>query len=258
MDVLRAHVLWTGLCCCFKICNLIQKVSIFKKYIQVLFPHRTVRFSLVSGNHAALFSPSCSWHQDYHKRSKSVKPALICTQLHPINLKVAIKKRKLLLFFYWNLLAKRERPFNFIASRTLKYSLRSTFCFQPLCGGQDSWHLCMLLLFMMLFSLQMCSASDPSIPSDRFYWHDPSYGSVQKSRAQSANEHFWSCKESLLCPNYGPISNYVGTFCCCWKCLRNKLNREQNTIRASMYVLQTETRACLCTRFVGLSGYSCE
>lgn len=42
---------------------------------------------------------------------------------------------------------KNGRPFNFIASRTLKYSLRSTFRFQTLCGRQDSWHLCMLLLF---------------------------------------------------------------------------------------------------------------
>lgn len=125
--------------------------------------------SLMSGSPAALFPSFCSWHQDYHKRGTSVKPALIWAQVRPINLKVAIKKHELLLFFYWNLLAKkRERPFNFIASRTLKYSLRSTFRFQPLCGRQDSWHLCMLLLFTMLFSLQMCATSDPSVPSDHW------------------------------------------------------------------------------------------
>lgn len=168
--------LQTILCHCFKICNLKQEVCILKK---IFSTQDYVWFSLMSGSHAALFPSSCSWHQDYHKRGTSVKPALICTQVRPINLKVAIKKCELLLFFYWNLLAKRERPFNFIASRTLKYSLRSTFRFQPLCGRQDSWHLCMLLLFMMLFSLQMCAASDPSIPSDRSYWHDTSYGPVQ-------------------------------------------------------------------------------
>ncbi len=137
----------------------------------------------MTGSPAALFPSSCFWHQDYHKRGTSVKSALICTQVRPINLKVAIKKHELLLFsieIFWQ---KRERPFNFIASRTLKYSLRSTFCFQPLCGRQDSWNLCMLLLFTMLFSLQMCAASDPSIPLDRSYWHAPSYGPVQKDSA---------------------------------------------------------------------------
>lgn len=175
----------------------------------------------MSGSPAAVFPSSCSWHQDYHKRGTSVKPALICTQVRPINLKVAIKKHELLLFsieIFWQ--KKRERPFNFIASRTLKYSLRSTFRFQPLCGRQDSWHLCMLLLFTMLFSFQMCAASDPSIPSDRSYWHAPSHGPVQKGSAvqcQSANWQFYSHEESFsvpLRPNCGPILCNVAKFCC--------------------------------------------
>lgn len=85
------------------------------KNIQIFFPstQHCVWFALVSGNPAALFSSSCSWHQDYHKRRTSVKPALICTQVHPINLKVAIKKHELLLFFYWNLLAKKGEGFQF-------------------------------------------------------------------------------------------------------------------------------------------------
>lgn len=96
------------------------------------------------------------------------EPALIWAQLRLINLKVSIIKHRLPLFsteIFWR--KKREKPFNFIASRTLKYSLRSTFHFQPLCGRQDSWHLCMPLLFTMLFSLQMCASSHLSTPSDR-------------------------------------------------------------------------------------------
>lgn len=146
------------------------------------------------------FLSSCSWHQDYHKRETSVKPALICTQVLQINLEVAIKKHEPLLFFYWNLLPKKgekerekERPFNFIASRTLKYSLRSTFCFQPLCRRQDSWHLCMLLPFTMLFSLQMCTASDPSIPSNRSYWPVPSYEPCP------GRHHSTECKTDSSC-----------------------------------------------------------
>lgn len=64
---------------------------------------------------------------------------------------------------------KRERPFNFIASRTLKYSLRSTFCFQLLCGWQHSWHLCMYAspihnAIQPELAEHICTASDPSIP----------------------------------------------------------------------------------------------
>lgn len=144
----------------------------------------------MSGSPAVFFLSSFSWHQDYHKRGTSVKPALICTQVRPINLKVVIKRHERLLFFYRNLLAKkkrkkRERPFNFIASRTLKYSLRSTFCFQPLCRRQDSWHLCMLLLFTMLFSLPICAASDPSITPNRSYWPVPLWAAQFRARVQS-------------------------------------------------------------------------
>lgn len=170
--VLENAILWNK-------CTNLRK----KKFCSFLWTMDCVWFSLMSGSPAALFPSSCSWHQDYHKRGTSVKPALISTQVRPINLKVAIKKHELLLFsieIFWQ---KRERPFNFIASRTLKYSLRSTFCFQPLCGRQDSWNLCMLLLFTMLFSLQMCAASDPSIPLDHSNWHAPSYGPVQKGSA---------------------------------------------------------------------------
>lgn len=155
---------------------IILRYFLFKAYVW---------FLLMSGSPAALFLSSCSRHQDYHKRGTSVKPALICTQVRPINLKVVIKRHELLLFFYRNLLEKRERPFNFIASRTLKYSLRSTFCFQHLCGRQDSWHLCMPLLFTMLFSLPICAASDPSIPSNRSYWPAPLWAAQCRATAQS-------------------------------------------------------------------------
>lgn len=127
--------------------------------------------------------------------------ALIWAQLRLINLKVSIIKQRLPLFsteIFWR--KKREKPFNFIASRTLKYSLRSTFHFQPLCRRQNSWHLCMPLLFTMLFSLQMCASSHPSIPSD------PSYsGQLQacpKWQCRSANSWFSSHDSPL-----GPIFN---------------------------------------------------
>lgn len=142
------------------------------------FPRDAVWFSLISGSPAALFPLSTLFDIGIIiKRRASVKktPALI----RPINLqKVAIKKHELLLFCYWNLLGegkkKGERSFNFIASRTLKYSLRSTFHFQPLCGRQDSWHLCMLLLFTMLFSLQICCERSVSTVGSLSYWRPPS------------------------------------------------------------------------------------
>lgn len=74
---------------------------------------------------------------------------------------------------------KRETPFNFVSPRTLKYSLCSTFHFQTLCRRQDSWHLCILLLFRMLFIPQMCSARHPSVPSAHSDWCVPSFGHVQ-------------------------------------------------------------------------------
>lgn len=78
---------------------IILRYFLFKAYVW---------FLLMSGSPAALFRSSCSRHQDYHKRGTSVKPALICTQVRPINLKVVIKRHELLLFFYRNLLEKRE------------------------------------------------------------------------------------------------------------------------------------------------------
>lgn len=130
-----------------------------------------------------------SWCWDYHKRATTDKSASIRTQVCPINLKVSIKKRKLPLFsieiFKRKKGKKRDKPFNFIASRALKYSLRSTFHFQALCRRQESWHLCMLLLCTMLFSPQMCTASHPSIPSHCSFWHIPSFGPVQNGSVVS-------------------------------------------------------------------------
>lgn len=130
-----------------------------------------------------------SWCQDYHKRATADKSASICAQVCPINLKVSIEKRELPLFsieiFRQKKEKKRDKPFNFIASRALKYSLRSTFHFQALCRRQESWHLCMLLLCTMLFSPQMCTASRPSIPSHRSFWRTPSSGPVQNGSAVS-------------------------------------------------------------------------
>lgn len=207
-------------------------VHVLKKYILFvlfLFTQDCVWFSHMSGSPAALFPSSCSWHQDYHKRGTSVKPALIYTHVRPIILKVVIKKHELLLFFYWNLLAKKgERPFNFIASRTLKYSLHSTFRFQPLCGRQDSWHLCMLLLFTMLFSLQMCAASDPSIPSDRSYWCAPSYRPVQRGSAVS------ECKLTILFWWGVPFSSALFK-------LRTNLPLRGKVLLISLKMLLTET-----------------
>lgn len=120
-----------------------------------------------------------------------IKEELICTQVRPIYLQVSIKKHELLLFsieIFWQ---KREKPFNFIASRTLKYSLRSTFHFQPLCGRQDSWHLCMLLLRTMLFSFQICAARDSSIQSDCSHWCGPSYRPVQIGSAAPCQDATW-------------------------------------------------------------------
>lgn len=51
---------------------------------------------------------------------------------------------------------KGDKPFNFIASRALKYSLRSTFHFQALCRRQESWHLWMLL-YAQCYSALRCS-----------------------------------------------------------------------------------------------------
>lgn len=127
------------------------------------------------------------------------EPALIWAQLRLINLKVSIIKHRLPLFsteIFWR--KKREKPFNFIASRTLKYSLRSTFHFQPLCGRQDSWHLCMPLLFTMLFSLQMRASSHLSIPSDRSY--SAQLRARPKWQRQRANSWFSSHYSPL-----GPI-----------------------------------------------------
>ena len=59
---------------------------------------------------------SCSWHRDYHKRGTSVKSALICTQVHPINLKVSIKKQELPLFsieIFWQKKKKKAEGFQF-------------------------------------------------------------------------------------------------------------------------------------------------
>lgn len=172
------------------------------KNIQIFFPlHSTVCDSLLCQVAQLHYSPLLaldtriiikeerlsSRHWFAHKFAQSIS-------------KLRLKSTSCFYFsieIFWQ---KREKAFNFIASRTLKYSLRSTFRFQPLCGRQDSWHLCMLLLFMMLFSLQMCAASDPSIPSDRSYWHTPNYGPVQKgstAQCQSAN---WQ-----LCSHRSPI-----------------------------------------------------
>lgn len=129
------------------------------------------------------------WRQDYHKRATSDKSASIRLQVCPINFKVSIIKREPPLFsieiFGRIKREKKDKPFNFIASRALKYSLRSTFHFQALCRKQESWHLCMLLLCTMLFSPQMCTVSHPSIPSHRSFWRTPSSGPVQNGVAMS-------------------------------------------------------------------------
>lgn len=129
-----------------------------------------------------------SWLQDYHKRATVDKSASICTQVCPINLKVSIKKREPPVFsieICRRKGKKGDKPFNFIASRALKYSLRSTFHFQALCRRQESWHLCMLLLCTMLFSPQMCGASHPSTPSHRSCWRTTSFRPVQNGSAES-------------------------------------------------------------------------
>lgn len=129
-----------------------------------------------------------SWLQDYHKRATADKSASICTQVCPINLKVSIKTRQPPLFsieIFGRKEEKGDKPFNFIASRALKYSLRSTFHFQALCRRQESWHLCMLLLCTMLFSPKICGASHPSTPSHCSCWRTTSFRPVQNGSAES-------------------------------------------------------------------------
>lgn len=114
-------------------------------------------------------------------------------QVRPINLKDVIKEHRPLLFLYWNLLEEKKN----IRETFQFHSLQSTQVFIALCfslstSRREAWHLvCTPLLFMMLFTLQNCAASDLSIPSDHSYWHAFTSGPVQKSTSQS----------SMMCPS---------------------------------------------------------